>query len=261
LPRTYPAGSRPGALRLLLVALGLGLGWAPGAAAASPAGCAGDVYLTFDTGNMAQAEEIARVLAAEDVRATFFLANERTARGDHSLDPSWASYWTARVAEGHVFGNHTWSHHYARRDLEGDRVAAVGVDGRSLELTRGSFCAELKRVDDAFQRMTGLRLAGLWRAPGGRVTQQTIRWAASCGYPVHVGWDEAGFLGDDLPSDAHPNAALLLRALERVAPGDVLMMHLGVWQRREPLAAILRPLIRGLKAKKLCFAVLRAGAR
>jgi peptidoglycan/xylan/chitin deacetylase (PgdA/CDA1 family) len=210
---------------------------------------------------MAQAEEIARVLAAEDVRATFFLANERTARGDHSLDPSWASYWTARVAEGHVFGNHTWSHHYARRDLEGDRVAAVGVDGRSLELTRGSFCAELKRVDDAFQRMTGLRLAGLWRAPGGRVTQQTIRWAASCGYPVHVGWDEAGFLGDDLPSDAHPNAALLLRALERVAPGDVLMMHLGVWQRREPLAAILRPLIRGLKAKKLCFAVLRAGAR
>lgn len=233
----------------------------PGSAGAAPGGCAGQIYLTFDTGNMAQAEEIATALAVEQVRATFFLANERTSRGDRALDPSWGAYWKARVADGHAFGNHTWSHHYARRDLAGERVAAVGVDGKAVELTRESFCAELGRVDRAFRELTGRPLAGLWRAPGGRATQQTIRWAASCGYPVHVGWDDAGFLGDDLPSDTHPNAALLRRALERVAPGDILMMHLGVWQRREPLAPIVRPLIQGLKARGLCFAPLEVAAR
>ena len=36
----------------------------------------------------------------------------------------------ARVAEGHAFGNHTWSHHYVRRD-EGERIAATSVDGRA----------------------------------------------------------------------------------------------------------------------------------
>jgi hypothetical protein len=52
----------------------------------------------------------------EGVRATFFVSNERTTRGDRALDASWAPYWKARVAEGHAFGNRPWSHHYVRRD-------------------------------------------------------------------------------------------------------------------------------------------------
>ncbi len=36
----------------------------------------GTVYLAFDTGNMAQTENIARILKQEQVRAVFFLANE-----------------------------------------------------------------------------------------------------------------------------------------------------------------------------------------
>lgn len=227
--------------------------FAPAAAAAD---CAGTVYLTLDTGNMAQAEDIARVLAAEQVRATFFVANEKTRRGDRALDPGWASYWKARASEGHTFGNHTWSHHYAQRD-EGDRIIARSVEGRPVSMDRAAFCAELRRVDAAWEALTGRRLASIWRAPGGRTTQQSIRWAGECGFPVHVEWTAAGYVGDDLPSDAHPNATLLHRALERVAPGEVLLMHLGVWDRREPAAPILEPLIRGLKARGLCFAPLR----
>jgi hypothetical protein len=34
------------------------------------------------------------------------------------------------------------------------------------------------------------------------------------------------------------------------------MMHLGIWSRKEPLAPVLEPLIRGLKARGLCFAPL-----
>jgi peptidoglycan/xylan/chitin deacetylase (PgdA/CDA1 family) len=227
---------------------------------AAPAPCTGTVYLTFDTGNMAQAEAIARTLNDEQVKATFFLANEKTLRGDHALDDAWAPYWKARVAEGHAFGNHTWSHLYQRRDGDG-RVHATDADGREQALDRTKFCEELKRVDAAFERLTGRRLSGQWRAPGGRATQQGLRWAASCGYPVHVGWSEAGFLGDELPSDKYPNAQLLERALKNVGGGDVLLMHLGVWSRREPLAPILKPLIRGLKDKGLCFATLDGARR
>lgn len=65
-------------------------------AAAAP--CAGTVYLTFDTGHMEPAEAIAGILDKHGVKATFFLANEKTKRGDTSLDPSWAPYWK-RLAE------------------------------------------------------------------------------------------------------------------------------------------------------------------
>lgn len=221
------------------------------------ASCAGTVYLTFDTGNMAQAEVIAQTLREEHVRATFFIANERTPRNDTALDPAWQDYWRARVAEGHAFGNHTWSHHYQRRD-EGERVVAVSVAGRTVQLDRTAFCAELKQVDAAFVRLTGRHLSGMWRAPGGRTTQHSIRWAASCGYPVYVGWPDAGYIGDDQPSETQPNDVLVKRALKAIVPGDVIALHLGVWSRREPFAPALKPLIQGLKARGLCFGLLDA---
>ena len=219
--------------------------------------CTGTVYLTFDTGNMAQAENIARILGQEQVKATFFLANEKTFRDDHALDPAWRNYWRARVAEGHAFGNHSFRHVYLKRDLaDGKLLATINHNGPEVKLDERSFCAELKKSDDSFHGLTGQHLSGLWRAPGGRTTQNAIRWAANCGYPVHVHWDEAGFIGDELPSDKFPNDKLLKQALDRIKPGTVAMMHLGIWSRREPLAPVLAPLIQGLKARGYCFAPL-----
>lgn len=235
------------------------------AAAAAPlagaADCKGTVYLTFDTGNMSQAKTIARILNQEQVKATFFLANEKTKRGDHALDPSWREYWRARVAEGHSFGNHTFRHTYLKRDLPDGKVLAAVDNGPEIKLDERGFCAELKKVDDTFHGLTGQRLGGLWRAPGGHTTQQSIRWAANCGYPVHVHWDEAGFIGDELPSETFPNDKLLKQALARIKPGTVAMMHLGIWSRREPLAPALEPLIQGLKMRGYCFAPLAVAQR
>lgn len=222
--------------------------------------CRGHVYLSFDTGNMAQAEDIARVLREEKVKASFFVANEKTKRGDYSLDASWADYWRTLVADGHTFGNHTWHHWYARRDLDSNTTLFVDGGGREHRLTRDSYCAELRRSADAFEKMTGQRLAPMWRAPGGRTTHNSLRWAASCGYPVHVHWHEAGVLGDELASDTHPNERLLKRALRDIEPGTITLMHLGVWSRREPLVPILKPLIQGLKQRGLCFAPLAVAA-
>ena len=63
--------------------------------------CQKPIYLTFDTGNMAVAETVAAILNRQQVKATFFLANEKTFRGDYSLDDSWKPFWQDRVKEGH----------------------------------------------------------------------------------------------------------------------------------------------------------------
>jgi peptidoglycan/xylan/chitin deacetylase (PgdA/CDA1 family) len=246
--------------RLQRLAASVALAALPIVAAAGDS-CSGTVYLTFDTGNMSQAETIARILDKEHVKATFFLANEKTFRGDHALDASWRDYWRARAAEGHTFGNHTFLHAYLRQDLPGGRIRAFLPDGKEQVLDEKSFCAELRETDERFHAYTGAHLAGLWRAPGGRVTQQAVRWAAACGYPVYVQWDDAGFIGDELPSDKYPNDVLLRRALANIRPGTIALMHLGIWSRRDPLAPILEPLIQGLKAKGLCFAPLMAAQR
>jgi len=223
---------------------------------AAAAECKGKVYLTIDTGHMEPAEAIAGILRKHDVRATFFLANEPTKRGDTSLDPAWTEFWRNRVLEGHAFGNHTWRHWYFRRDVGSDKVAYVSRDGTTELLDERGFCAEFGRVEQAFQRMTGRKLDPIWRAPGGRTTPRALEFAAACGYPRHVHWSDAGFLGDELPSERYPNDKLLKNALANVRPGNILMMHLGIWSRKDPFWPQLDPLLAGLKAKGMCFGTL-----
>lgn len=221
--------------------------------------CRGTLYLTLDTSVMTQAESVARILAKHQVKATFFLANEPTYRGDHSLDASWGDYWRARVAEGHAFGTHTWDHGYFRGDLPGGKVR-YGHGKRVRELDAEGVCAELRRVETRFRELTGRGLDPLWRAPGGRTTPNALAAGEACGY-THVRWSDAGFLGDELPSDEYPNDALLERALQNLRDGDVMMMHLGIRSRKEAFAPMLDPLLAGLKRRGFCFATLAERAR
>ncbi len=248
---------------LQLFALTISISLAASSLAAENTCRAGTVYLTFDTGTMRYAEWIADTLDREKIKATFFLANEPTFRGDHSLDPSWAPYWKRLARAGHRFGNHTWSHLYRPRDRADGRVEVTDLNygSRKIVLDQAGFCRELKRVDDTFNRDTGQRLSGMWRAPGGRTTDRTLRWAASCGYPVHVGWTDAGFIGDELPSSQHPNPVLLERALKNIRGGDIILFHLGIQSRAEPAQPLLAPLIRGLRERGFCFATLDAPRR
>jgi len=218
------------------------------------AACQGTLYLTLDTSNMSQAENIARILARQGVKATFFVANEKTVRGDYSLDPSWGAYWRARVAEGHAFGTHTWDHGYFRGDLPDGKVRYVRA-GHTRQLDAKGVCEELRRVETRFRELTGRSLDPIWRAPGGRTTPNTLAAARACGYR-HVHWSPAGFLGDELPSDKYPNDTLLASALKNLGDGDIMVMHLGIQSRKDPLARILEPLLAGLKQRGFCFATL-----
>ncbi|MDZ7653172.1 MAG: polysaccharide deacetylase family protein [Burkholderiaceae bacterium] len=247
-------------LRAAVAVLGATAITSVAAQADAEADCRGSVYLTFDTGNMRHAELIAATLRKHGVKATFFLANERTPRGDFSLDPAWADFWRTLAAEGHAFGSHTWRHGRLLGDLPAGAVRYKPqfgeAAGRELTLTSAQMCDELRRVGTAFEAMTGRALDPLWRAPGGRITPNALAAAQTCGFS-HVHWAPAGFLGDELPSDTYPNDQLLQRAVRDIRAGDVLMAHLGIWSRAEPFAPMIDPLIAGLKARGLCLRTLR----
>ncbi|WP_428851199.1 polysaccharide deacetylase family protein [Imbroritus primus] len=230
-----------------------------GSASAADA-CRGTLYLTFDTGSMSQAQLIADTLRRHHIRATFFVASEPTVHGDRSLDDGWKTYWKSLAADGHAFGTHTFDHVYLVGDdgADGIRVRPQfgPAAGQVQRWDQSAFCAELKRTATRFAALTGRPLDHLWRAPGGRTSPRTLAWAEQCGFR-HVGWDPAGFLGDELSSERYPNARLLTQALERLKDGDIAMAHLGIWSRRDPWApAVLEPLLTGLQARGFCFATI-----
>jgi peptidoglycan/xylan/chitin deacetylase (PgdA/CDA1 family) len=218
--------------------------------------CRATVYLTLDTGHMGPAEEMAAILRKHGVKATFFLANEKTQRGDTSLDPAWGAYWKARAGEGHAFGSHTWRHWYFHGDAGSEVIYAPLTDKRAKgrqQLDSKAFCEELKRPEDAFRSMTGRGFDALWRAPGGKLTPNATRFAEACGFK-HVPWSPAGFSGDELSSERFPSDKLIAQQLAGIRDGDILLWHLGIWSRKDPLWPKLDDLIVGLKNKGFCFA-------
>lgn len=234
-------------------------------ATAAPAGaaCEKPLYLTFDTGHMAIAPLVAAVLQRQNVKATFFAANERTQTGDGSLGAQWAPWWKARAAEGHAFASHTFDHVYWRADLPGSapgfqvRPTAGPLQGQTLRYDDKQYCEQLVQASARLQAMTGQLPLPLFRAPGGKTSPQLLAVAKACGFE-HVGWAAAGFLGDELPSEKFSNASLLKAALRDIRQGDILMAHLGIWSRKDPWApTVLEPLLRGLKDKGFCFVTLR----
>jgi peptidoglycan/xylan/chitin deacetylase (PgdA/CDA1 family) len=233
---------------------------AASAATAQPA-CAKPVYLTLDTGHMGVAKLVADVLNRQNVKATFFAANEKTMEGDGSLGSFWAPWWKARAAEGHEFASHTFDHVYWRADLPDGRFrvrpSAGPAAGTDSIWTAADFCAEIDRSSLRLQEMTGKKPLPLFRAPGGKTSPKLVAAAKACGYE-HVGWAPDGFLGDELPSERASNQQLLDQALRTIRPGDILVAHLGIWSRKDPWApAVLEPLIAGLKGKGFCFSTLR----
>lgn len=227
--------------------------------------CSKPVYLTFDTGHMGVAPLVAEVLRRHRVPVTFFAAQEKTQQGDGSLGEYWRPWWQARALEGHEFASHTWGHAYWLSDVKAAdgavqfrmRASGGGEPGQVQLWSELRYCQELDRASARLKLWSGRDPLPLFRAPGGRHSAALLKAAQACGY-AHVGWSEAGFLGDELPSDRYPNAQLLKKALNSIRPGDILMAHLGIWSRQDPWAPeVLEPLIEGLQAKGICFASLQ----
>ncbi len=236
----------------------------PGQAQAASA-CAKPLYLTFDTGHMEVAPLVADVLKRQNLRVTFFAANERSKAGDGSLGQAWAPWWKARAAEGHEFASHTMDHMVWVADLPPAKSGAArfrmrptagAAAGRPVELDAAGYCEQLDQATRTLESYTGKRALPLFRAAAGRTSASLLDVARACGYE-HVGWSGSGFLGDELPSEKISNKQLLAQSLKSIKSGDILLAHLGIWSRKDPWApAVLEPLILGLKDKGFCFATL-----
>ena len=102
--------------------------------------------------------------------------------------------------------------------------------------TPQQYCEQLKRVDQRFVELTGAHLDPLWRAPAGRTSPRLLDIGKACGY-AHVGWSPAGFSGDELSSEKYPNPVLLQKSLRDLRGGDIVLIHMGIWSRKDAMGA------------------------
>lgn len=99
------------------------------------------VFLTFDDGPNEYTNEVLDILAANNVKATFF-TNGRT-------DPEDIAAYQRIVNEGHVLGNHTWSHDYSNYN------------------NTSWFLEDVNKLHDYQTEITGVEPIKVFRFPGG----------------------------------------------------------------------------------------------
>lgn len=211
------------------------------------------IALTFDGGSgNACAEEILDILKQKKMRCTMFLTGGFIKRYPQLV---------ARIAqEGHEIGNHTWSHpHLTTYTEDQQQNTRAGI-------TRERLQQELTRTADLFFKMTGRKMAPLWRAPFGEQNADIRRWAAEIGY-LQIGWttgsgqtmDTLDWVVDTTSTIYHSTDEILQRLLQfgknnaGGANGGIVLMHLDT-QRKDPAYRILPALIDSLNSRGYTFA-------
>lgn len=170
------------------------------------------IAITFDDGPLLKyTPEILDILQEQQAPAAFFCIGNRIAGNEYLL---------RRIdAEGHVIGNHSFSHHFWF-DMFGS----------------GKMLAELKQMDDAVENVTGKR-PGLFRPPYG-VTNPNLAKAIRKGGYTSIGWNIRS-----LDTVAKDKDQLLERIKQGIKPGAVLLLH----DSMEVTVQVLPALIQHLK--------------
>ncbi|MDT0392813.1 MULTISPECIES: polysaccharide deacetylase family protein [Streptomyces] len=166
------------------------------------------MVLTFDDGpDPRYTPAILDVLAEYEVRAMFFVCGEMIAGGREML---------ARMTEeGHVVGNHTWSHPLLTR------------------LTRRQIRSQMERTSDAVEDACGER-PEWFRAPYGAWNRAALRIGAA------LGMEPLGWTLDTLDWTT-PGVRSIVRRVERgAAPGVVVLSHDAGGDRSQSVRALRR---------------------
>lgn len=182
------------------------------------------VALSFDDGPDPEVTPaVLDALAKHDARATFFGIGR-------SLEAH-ASLARRLLAEGHELGNHSRQHSRWQSFLD--------ADAQAREIEAGA---------QAIAALTGSRAQPLYRPPIGLKSPPLARAAYQQGLTL-VAWS---LHGRDTRS-ADPER-IALRVLERIRPGDIVLMHDGhdVPGRHRPACARALPsILRGLRERGL----------
>ncbi|MGE0491740.1 MAG: polysaccharide deacetylase family protein [Vulcanimicrobiota bacterium] len=175
------------------------------------------VALTFDDGPSEHTEELLDILAALEVKATFFVIGSQVQKFPD----------TARriAAEGHGLGNHTQNH-------------------PNLLLTSSArTMAEIETANRVIQQVTGIT-PRLFRPPYGYRTPLVHRAVRRLGQRM-ITWsvNPRDFLDPGLTT-------LITRVLQEVGPGDIVLLHDGRANRADTVAAV-PILVRALRQRGL----------
>ena len=171
------------------------------------------VALTFDDGPGAATPQVLDVLRGAGVRATFFVIGQHAATNPEMLQRI--------VADGHVLGDHSWSH----------RIPSVSAGWK-----RSRLVGEIERTDRAIFDATGLQPC-LFRPPGGVVKgAETVARAAGLSMIL---WSVD--TRDWAASKDHMKFATIIR--KRAAVGlteehPVILLHDGGGNREATVAAL-----------------------
>ncbi len=178
---------------------------------ATAAGC---VALTFDDGpHPTLTPRLLAILAAEDVRATFFLVGQRV--------QAWPQIARAMRQAGHELGNHSWSHPQLT-GLENDAIRR-----------------EISRTDAAILAAAGVRPA-IIRLP---YDASSARVRSLMDRPI-IFWDV------DTQDWLNLRAAqITANAIAHARSGSIVLMH----DIHPSTITAIRPMIQGLRARGLRF--------
>jgi len=209
-----------------------------------------EILLTFDGGsNDNAADNIMKVLKADNIKATVFLTGEFVKKYPERA--------RRLAAEGHLVCNHMYSHpHLTTYSFNSRQATLPGV-------TREMVMSQLKKTDDLFRSVTGKSFAPYWRAPFGEKNSQILEWAYEAGYR-HVFWtpklDTLDWVADKNSPLFREPRQILRNILSQTEKGDgfldggIVLMHLGS-ERPDELGAdtILSELVAQLRSQGYGF--------
>ena len=118
---------------------------------------AGDkvAYLTFDDGPSELTPQVLKILADNDVKATFFVVGRSDAQ---------SKKWMKEIVDqGHTIGMHTYTHNY-----------------KKIYASPTAFFTDLSELNDLITEATGVK-PQIVRFAGGKITQETLRYNESDG--------------------------------------------------------------------------------
>ncbi|MGI8314845.1 delta-lactam-biosynthetic de-N-acetylase [Halobacillus mangrovi] len=155
------------------------------------------VYLTFDNGyEQGYTGQVLDVLKEKNVPATFFVTG-------HYIESA-PDLLKRMVDEGHLIGNHSWSH----PDF--------------TQVSKQKMKKELDRVHNSVKKITGQETMTFVRPPRGTFNEQTLKWAKEFGY-THAFWSVAF---KDWETNNQKGWEYAYRSvIDQVHPGAVILLH------------------------------------
>lgn len=184
------------------------------------------VYLTFDDGPSIYTGQILDILAANDVKATFFVIGRD--------DEDYYQYYQRIVNEGHSIGMHSYSHKY-------DEIYS----------SKENFQADLDKISDLIYNVTGTR-SNLYRFPGGSsntVSNVPIKTLISSLNDQGIVYYDWNALNGDAVSYELSADKLIENIMKDVRKNDTSIVLMHDLQNRHTTVDSLQTLIDTLKSE------------